>query len=88
MLTAQFAESPDSERQTVNVKKEAIMAAGSIHTPQILQLSGIGDKDQLEKHGIDVVANVPGVGNNLQDHLYVPTVFSCEWIVTRSDKYG
>lgn len=78
MLTAQFAASSNSERQTVNVKKETIMAAGSIHTPQILQLSGIGDKKQLKKQDIESVADVPGVGNNLQDHLYVPAVFSCK----------
>lgn len=53
------------------------MSAGAIHTPQVLQLSGIGDKTLLDKLGIQTVADVPGVGNNLQDHIHVPIVFSC-----------
>jgi choline dehydrogenase len=62
----------------VQVTKEAIMAAGAIHTPQILQLSGIGDSALLSQHGIKTVAYVPGVGRNLQDHVHVPVVYSCE----------
>ncbi|MGH3457280.1 choline dehydrogenase [Aeromicrobium sp.] len=50
---------------------EVIMCAGAISTPQILQLSGVGDKTLLEQHGVDVVEHVPGVGENLQDHLEV-----------------
>ena len=75
---------------TVEVKMEAIMAAGAIHTPQILQLSGIGERKLLKKKGIRTVANVPGVGNNLQDHLFVPSVFSCEYllILPCSGAYG
>jgi choline dehydrogenase-like flavoprotein len=56
-----------SERWTVNVKKEAILSAGSIHTPQILMLSGIGPKDELEKIGIKPVKEVDAVGKNLID---------------------
>lgn len=54
------------------------MAAGAVHTPQVLQLSGIGDKSVLDKQGIETVAHVPGVGSNLQDHVYAPAVFSCK----------
>ena len=50
---------------------EVIMCAGAIGTPQLLQLSGVGDKALLEKHGVDVVEHVPGIGENLQDHLEV-----------------
>jgi choline dehydrogenase len=50
---------------------EVILCAGAISTPQILQLSGLGDKSLLESHGIDVVEHVPGIGENLQDHLEV-----------------
>ena len=50
---------------------EVILSGGAINTPQILQLSGVGDADRLRALGIDVVANRPGVGENLQDHLEV-----------------
>ena len=50
---------------------EVIVCAGAINTPQLLQLSGVGDKGLLERHGIDVVEHVPGIGENLQDHLEV-----------------
>jgi choline dehydrogenase-like flavoprotein len=45
-----------------------IVAAGSQHTPQVLLLSGIGDKSLLKPLGIDVVSDLPGVGHNFQDH--------------------
>ncbi len=48
-----------------------ILCGGAINTPQLLQLSGVGDKTLLDQHGIDVVAHLPGVGENLQDHLEV-----------------
>lgn len=51
--------------------REVIVAGGAINSPQILLLSGIGPKDQLEQHGIPVVANSPEVGKNLQDHVDV-----------------
>ncbi|KAF2246817.1 GMC oxidoreductase [Trematosphaeria pertusa] len=54
---------------TVHASKEAIIAAGAVHTPQILQLSGVGDASYLSKFGIESVADLPGVGQNLQDHL-------------------
>lgn len=49
--------------------KEVILAAGSIASPQLLMLSGIGPKDQLEKFGIPIVKEAPGVGQNMADHL-------------------
>ena len=57
------------ERMTAELTEngEVIMSSGSIHTPQILQLSGVGDERKLRDFGIDVVAHVPGVGKNLQD---------------------
>lgn len=51
--------------------REVILSAGAIHSPQILQLSGIGNPDLLRKHGIDVVAPLRAVGENLADHLAV-----------------
>ena len=54
--------------ETVWAKKEVILAAGALQSPQLLMLSGVGPKDELERHGIPVVADLPGVGENLQDH--------------------
>ena len=52
---------------SVNATKEVILAAGAFNTPQLLKLSGIGPKDELEKFGIPVLVDLPGVGINLQD---------------------
>jgi len=54
---------------------ELLLAAGSIGSPQILQLSGIGPGALLQRHGIPVVADLPGVGANLQDHLQIRSVY-------------
>jgi len=58
----------------VRAKKEVILAAGAIHTPQILQLSGVGPADLLRRAKIPVVEDLPGVGSNFQDHTFVPEV--------------
>jgi choline dehydrogenase len=55
--------------------REVILCAGSIGSPQILQLSGIGPADLLRGNGIEVIADVPGVGANLQDHLQIRAVY-------------
>ncbi|GJJ10629.1 hypothetical protein Clacol_004856 [Clathrus columnatus] len=55
----------------IQAKREVIVAAGPIGSPQILMLSGIGPDDHLREHGIEVIKDMPGVGSNLQDH---PTV--------------
>ena len=47
------------------VNGEVVMCAGSIHTPQIMQLSGFGPRDQLSEMGVDVKADMPGVGQNM-----------------------
>ncbi|WP_336325709.1 GMC family oxidoreductase [Halovenus sp. HT40] len=60
---------------SVDAEKEVIVSAGAINSPQLLMLSGIGPAEHLEEMGIDVVADLPGVGKNLQDHLYVPVVY-------------
>lgn len=55
--------------ETIGAEREVILAASSINTPKLLMLSGIGPAAHLAEHGIDVVADRPGVGRNLQDHL-------------------
>ncbi|MBO9395860.1 choline dehydrogenase [Shimia sp. R9_2] len=54
---------------TVNATREVLLCSGALKTPQLLQLSGVGDAQDLQKHGIEVRHNLPGVGKNLQDHL-------------------
>src|SRR5690606_18699264 len=55
--------------QTVRARREVILSASSINSPKLLMLSGIGPAAHLCEHGIEVVADRPGVGRNLQDHL-------------------
>lgn len=55
--------------KTVRARKEIIISAGAFQSPQILMLSGIGPADHLKSHGLDVIADRAGVGQNLQDHL-------------------
>ncbi|KAF9461105.1 alcohol oxidase [Collybia nuda] len=65
----------DGDLSTVlGVKKEVILSAGTFQTPQILELSGIGNPDLLTKHGIIPIIDLPGVGENMQDHVSVPTI--------------
>lgn len=66
-----------SER--INCKKEVLLCAGAIHSPQILMLSGIGETAELSKQGINTILSLPGVGKNLQDHVW--TGVSCRSIV-------
>ena len=63
-------------------RREVILAAGSIGSPQILQLSGIGPGDLLQRHGIEVVHELAGVGENLHDHLQIRTIFKVQNTVT------
>ena len=63
---------------TVRATGEVILSAGAIGSPQILQLSGIGPAKLLKEHGIDVVHEAPGVGENLQDHLQIRAVFKVQ----------
>lgn len=59
--------------QTAKAKKEVILSAGAFNSPQLLLLSGVGASDELHKWGIPVKKELPGVGQNLQDHLFVNT---------------
>ncbi|KAH7308567.1 hypothetical protein B0I35DRAFT_483113 [Stachybotrys elegans] len=64
----------DAEPVSVRARREVILAAGTIHTPQVLQLSGIGPSHVLDGAGIEVKVELPGVGANFQDHSYIPSI--------------
>ncbi len=55
----------------LNADREVLLSGGAVNSPQLLQLSGVGDPDHLERLGINVVTALPGVGRNLQDHLAI-----------------
>lgn len=66
-------------RKIINIYgREIILCGGAINTPQILQLSGIGNSQHLEKLGIETIHHLPGVGENLQDHLEVYVQYQCK----------
>ena len=74
-IGVQCIESNANKDQNIYANSEVIISAGSISSPQILQLSGIGDEQHLKRLGINVIHNNPAVGKNLQDHLQVRMVF-------------
>ena len=72
--------------QTVAARREVILAAGAIGSPQILQLSGIGPGDVLSAHGIQVRHALAGVGENLQDHLQVRCAYKVSGVETLNER--
>ena len=66
-------------------RREMIVSSGAYGSPQLLQLSGVGPADLLKQHGISVVLDAPGVGNDLQDHMQVRIVMKCKQKVTLND---
>ncbi|MBK8862979.1 MAG: GMC family oxidoreductase N-terminal domain-containing protein [Betaproteobacteria bacterium] len=66
----------------VRAAREVVLAAGAVGTPQLLQLSGIGAAALLHEHGIAPRHDLPGVGENLQDHLQIRAVFAVEGVKT------
>ncbi|HEX9702814.1 MAG TPA: GMC family oxidoreductase N-terminal domain-containing protein [Rhodospirillales bacterium] len=65
---------------------ELVMAAGAVGTPQLLQLSGVGPEALLMEHGIDVVHALPGVGENLQDHLQIRCAYKVQGVPTLNER--
>jgi len=67
---------------SVRANREVILAGGAINSPQVLMLSGIGPADHLRSHGIKVLHDLPGVGQNLQDHATIVMQVACKQPVT------
>ena len=76
----------DRKSEYLTADKEIILSAGAIGSPQILQLSGIGPKELLSQKGIEVLTDLPGVGENLHDHLQVRSVYKVENTVTLNQR--
>lgn len=71
-----------------NAQREVILCAGAIGSPQLLQVSGVGPKDTLAAAGIDQVHELPGVGENLQDHLEFNFQYSCKQPISLNSELG
>lgn len=75
----------DGKEHQLHANHEVVLCAGAIQSPQILQLSGIGPGALLAEHQISTVVDLPGVGENLQDHLQVRPSYRCEGVETLND---
>ena len=78
----------DGQAMTARSGGEVILSAGSIASPVILEASGIGDRTRLKEQGIAAVHHLPGVGENLQDHLQIRPIYKIEGIKTLNDIYA
>ena len=74
-----------ADNLTATARREVVIAGGAFHSPQLLQLSGVGPAQLLGRHGVSVVADLPGVGANLQDHLQARLMCRCTQPVTVND---
>lgn len=74
--------------RTARAQREVLLAAGSIGSPEILQRSGIGPAAALKEAGIDTVLDLPGVGENLQDHLEIYFQYHCKRPITLNSRLG
>ncbi|MEX3947771.1 GMC family oxidoreductase [Paraburkholderia sp. EG287B] len=74
-------------KRTFRANREVIVAAGAVDSPKLLQLSGVGPRELLAKHGIDMVHELPAVGQNLQDHLCVSFYYRSR-VKTLNDSFG
>ena len=71
--------------RTARARKEVLVSSGAYNSPQLLQLSGVGPAELLKQHGIAVVLDAPGVGNDLQDHMQVRIITRCAKMITLND---
>ncbi|HTT10593.1 MAG TPA: GMC family oxidoreductase N-terminal domain-containing protein [Burkholderiaceae bacterium] len=72
----------DGERNRIGARGEVLLASGTVASPQLLQLSGVGPGELLQRHGIEVRHALPGVGANLQDHLQLRMAFKLSGVAT------
>jgi choline dehydrogenase len=79
--------SQGGETRTAKCRGEVILAAGSIGSTQVLLLSGVGPAQQLQEHGVPILLDRPGVGNNLQDHLQLRMIYKVDGIATLNERY-
>jgi choline dehydrogenase len=75
-------------QEEVRASREVIVCGGAVNSPQLLLLSGIGPADHLKALGIDVIADLPGVGQNLQDHLAGGILYNCTQPITLASAGG
>ena len=75
-------------RTTLRARREVVLAAGSIGSPHLLQLSGVGPPEVLRAHGIEVRTALPGVGSNLHDHLQIRSIYKVRNTVTLNRRAG
>ena len=80
-------QAPKSETRVAKVAREAVLAAGAVATPQLLELSGIGDGERLGALGVETVHHLPGVGENLQDHLQLRPIYKVSGVRTLNADY-
>ncbi len=78
----------DGKQGVFNASREVLLSAGSIGSPQILQLSGIGPGSLLQTRGINMVHELPGVGENLHDHLQIRIQYKVRNTITLNDRVG
>lgn len=74
-----------AQMKTAHARAEVVLCAGAIRSPQLLELSGVGNGELLQELGIPVVRHLPGVGENLQDHLMPRIAFECTLPITVND---
>ena len=74
------------QRLEIQAAKEVLLAAGAVASPQLLQLSGIGPQNKLQSHSIAVRHNLDGVGQNLQDHLQIRTIYQVDNTITLNER--
>ncbi|MEB3767541.1 choline dehydrogenase [Acinetobacter sp. MD2] len=77
-IGVQYLQGSDTTPTVVNARREVLLCAGTIASPQILQRSGVAAKALLDEFGIPVVHDLPGVGENLQDHLEMYLQYECK----------
>jgi len=77
----------DGVLRRVRARREVVISTGAVATPPLLQRSGIGDGALLRQHGVEVLHHLPGVGENLQDHLQLRPIYRVEGVRTLNEDY-